>query len=225
MESTLVQLIRHFEEYQAGRRKDQDVESLTDFVVYLNEKLKTQSPIRPETFGFEGWQQLSRQTLSEMAVSYIGKMGRYVDNYGRKEMPATQVPSIDEFTYLIVLLQFDGLTKTELIQHNAHPITTGIEIIKRLQKKGFISQTGNMADKRSVRLTLTDQGRMAIFSTAEATKSIAQLATGILSDDELIHLTIMLRKLDEFHDRVHREGKQLGVKEVIQRFMPDPPVA
>jgi hypothetical protein len=44
------------------------------------------------------------------------------------------------------------------------------------------------------------------------------LATGILSDQELISLVNTLKKLDEFHDHVFREGKQLEVEELTDKI-------
>ncbi len=178
-----------------------------------------QPPSIATATAFESWKEFNRQTLAEMAVSYIGKMGRYVENYGRKALPTTQIPSIEEFTYLIVLLQFDGITKTELIQHNAHPITTGTEIIKRLIKKGFITQQDNPDDKRSVRVYLSEAGRGAIFSTTQATKAISTLATGILTDEELIFLSSTLKRLDLFHDKIHRESRQSELVEIIDKYL------
>lgn len=221
MESTLVQLIKHFEDYKVQLEGKADHESMTGFLLYLNTLMGQQPPVPSREAGFEGWQHFNRQTLAEMAVSYIGKMGRYVENYSRKELPQTQVPSIEEFTYLIVLLQFDGITKTELIQHNAHPITTGTEIIKRLIRKGFITQQDNPDDKRSVRVYLSDAGRMAIFSTTEATKAISTLATGILSDEELIFLSTTLKRLDIFHDKIQREARQMELVEIIDKYLPE----
>jgi DNA-binding MarR family transcriptional regulator len=219
MDSTLVQLIKQYEAYKVQKSGGTTEDSLADFMLYLTDQMNTNTSTTAD-FGIDSWQNFNRQTMAEMGVSYLGKMNRYVENYCRKTMPKTQVPSIDEFTYLILLLQFESLTKTELIHHNGHPITTGTEIIKRLLKKEFISQFDDATDKRSVRVKLTDAGRVALFSTASATKTISSLATGILSDQELISLVNTLRKLDEFHDRVFREGKQLEVEELAEKFLP-----
>ena len=219
MDSVLVQLIKQYEAYKVQPSTGLEDDSFADFVFYLNGQIG-KNQVNASDFGIDSWKNFNRQTLAEMGVSYLGKMNRYVENYCRKAMPKTQVPSIDEFTYLILLLQYESLTKTELIHHNGHPITTGTEIIKRLLKKGFISQFDNTEDKRSVRVQLTEAGKVAIFSTATATKGISSLATGILSDQELISLVNTLKKLDEFHDRVFREGKQLEVEELADKFLP-----
>lgn len=217
MESTLLQIIRHYEQFKEKLAPGNEQDTLMDFVAYL------QNSVAPEQYrfqeqGIDSWKDFNRQTLMEMTVAYLGKMGRYVDSYARKTMPTTSVSSLDEFTYLIVLLQQGSMTKTELIQRNTHPITTGTEIIKRLLQKDYIFQQSDPDDKRSQRIFLTEQGKMALFSSAETTQKMAKLAVGALSDQELMFLLGILKKLDHFHEQVQRENKHFNLQEVVERY-------
>ena len=218
MESVLVQLMKQYEAYRQDNNVGLQPESLTGFVLYLNRQMG-QTPTNNIDFGIESWKNFDRQTLAEMAASMIGKLNRYVDNYAKRSLPQTMVPSIDEFTYLIVLLGMDSMTKSELIMHNAHQITSGTEIIKRLVRKGYLHEFADEKDKRSVRVSLTDLGRTAIYSTSTVTKQISELATLKLSDDELMFLVNILKKLDLFHDQVFRTHRQSDVGEVLQSLV------
>jgi DNA-binding MarR family transcriptional regulator len=215
MESVLVQLMQQYEAYRQENSVGLHPESLTGFVLFLNRQMG-QTPSNNIDFGIESWKNFDRQTLAEMATSMIGKMNRYVDNYAKRSLPQTMVPSIDEFTYLIVLLGMDSMTKSELIMYNAHQITSGTEIIKRLVRKGYLHEFSNEKDKRSVRVSLTDLGRTAIYSTSTVTKQISELATLKLTDDELMFLVNILKKLDLFHDQLFRNHRQSEVGEVLQ---------
>ncbi len=215
MESVLVQLMQQYELYRQENEGSVQPESLTGFVLYLNRQLG-KAPVTEVNFGVESWKNFDRQTLAEMAASMIGKMNRYVDNYAKRSLPQTMVPSIDEFTYLIVLLGIDSMTKSELILYNAHQITSGTEIIKRLVRKGYLREFADEKDKRSVRVALTDLGRTAIYSTSTVTKQISELATLKLSDEELMFLVNILKKLDVFHDHLFRTQRQSDVGEVLQ---------
>lgn len=218
MESTLVQIIKQYEEYQQAIKDDLQKDSLTGFLLFMNKRLgKTGN--NGVDFGVSSWENFNRQTLTQMAGALIGKMGRYVDNYARKSMPKTQVASIEEFTYLIVMLQEQSMTKSELINHNAHQITTGTEIIKRLISKGYLEQTNDLKDKRSMRVSITDKGRAAVFSTASTTKSLSSIATGILNDEELLFLVNTLRKLDDFHKDIFQESKHLELEELVAKHV------
>lgn len=218
MESVLVQLMQQYEAYRQENNVGLQPESLTGFVLYLNRQMG-QTPTNNIDFGVESWKNFDRQTLAEMAASMIGKLNRYVDNYAKRSLPQTMVPSIDEFTYLIVLLGMDSMTKSELIMHNAHQITSGTEIIKRLVRKGYLHEFADEKDKRSVRVSLTDLGRTAIYSTSTVTKQISELATLKLSDDELMFLVNILKKLDLFHDQLFRTHRQSDVGEVLQSLV------
>lgn len=220
MESTLVQLIKQYEEYKQSITNDLQGDSLTGFLLFMNKRLGKTGDNGVD-FGISSWENFNRQTLTEMASAFIGKMGRYVDNYARKAMPKTQVASIEEFTYLIVMLQEQSMTKSELINHNAHQITTGTEIIKRLIGKGYLEQTDDLKDKRSVRVSITDKGRLAVYSTASTTKSLSTIATGILSDEELLFLVNTLRKLDDFHKEIFQESKHLELNELVEKHLKD----
>lgn len=218
MDSTLVQIIKQYEAYLESIDQDLQQDSLTGFLLFMNNRLG-QTGHNGIDFGIASWDNFNRQTLTEMAGSLIGKMGRYVDHYAKKSMPKTQLASIEEFTYLIVMLQEQSMTKSELINHNAHQITTGTEIIKRLISKGYLQQTNDLKDKRSVRVSITDLGRAAIYSTASTAKFLSVIATGILSDQELIFLVNILRKLDDFHKAIFQEAKQLELEELVQKYV------
>lgn len=219
MESTLVQIIQQYEHYKSQLDKEIQNESLSGFVQFINSQVGN-LPTNGVDFGRESWDNYDRQALSEIATAMIGKMGRYVDYYAKKSMPKTMLSSLEEFTYLIVLLSEKDLSKTELILQNGHQITTGTEIIKRLLNKGFITQESDAQDKRSMRVSLTELGKTALFSTASITKQIAKLAAIELSDDELIFLIGVLKKLDHFHDNIFRTSKNATLEEITEKYLP-----
>ena len=131
MDSTLVQLIKSYETYRSGFKNGVNEDTMTDFIIYLNSQLGQMNNTTVNQ-GTEAWTNFNRKTLEEIAGSTLGKLGRYVDHYSRKVMPQTDLGSIDEFTYLMQLMQEDHQTKTSLIHHNIHPITSGTEIISSL---------------------------------------------------------------------------------------------
>jgi DNA-binding MarR family transcriptional regulator len=218
MESTLVQIIKEYQEYQIVSNNSLEGDSLPGFILYLNTKLgKTDH--NGIDFGIESWKNFNRESLTEMAVALIGKMGRFVDNYAKKSMPKTLLSSIDEFTYLIVLLNEESITKSGLITINAHQITTGTEIIKRLISKGFIKEFADNNDKRSVRVSITEKGRLAIHSTEKTSKSLSKISIGNLKNEELLFLVNILRKLDNFHSNIFKDSKNTDIDDLIQKYL------
>jgi DNA-binding MarR family transcriptional regulator len=218
MDSTLVQIIKEYQEYQLQSANKLEGDSLAGFILFLNSKLG-KTNYNGIDFGLESWKNFNKETLTEMAVALMGKMGRFVDNYAKKSMPKTPVSSIDEFTYLIVLLQEKSMTKSGLITVNAHQITTGTEIIKRLVAKGYIEEFGDENDKRSVRVSITNKGRIAIQKTENTSKALSKIAIGDLTNDELLFLVNILRKLDTFHISVFKDSKNMEINELIEKYL------
>ncbi len=217
MESTLVQLIKSYEVYKVGLKGKTTDDTMTDFIMYLNGRLG-EMDINETKIGVEGWNNFNRKTLEEIAGSTLGKLGRYVDHYSRKVFPLTALGSIDEFTYLINLMQFESLTKTELIQNNIHPITSGTEVLKRLLKKEFISQVKDEKDKRSVRVKITEKGSSALYASFEKLGMITKIVSAKLMDSELIQLVHLLKKLDEFHLKIFKDSKHIEMEEIVKKY-------
>lgn len=214
MESTLIDLIRHFEKYRSEIQSNSEEDNLASFAIYLHGQLDLQR-LESKSFEKDQWKAFSRDTLIEMAAAYLGKMGRYVDQYARKNLPSTPIENLDEFTYLILLLQVESITKSEIIQRNVHPITTGTEILKRLLKKDYIAQFPDDVDRRKMRINLTEKGRVALFESADTTRRLALIASGILTNEELIAFVSTLKKLDLFHKKIHLKYKNLDLTAVM----------
>jgi DNA-binding MarR family transcriptional regulator len=220
MDSTLVQIIKVYEAFKANMPQHTEGDNLHQFAAYLNQQIHGESNYE-EPVDTENWKNFNRKSLLEMNTAYLGKMARYVDNYCRKNLSETPLSSIDEFTYLIVLMEYPEMSKSDLIQRNSHPITTGTDIIKRLLKKGYISEKTNPEDGRSRLVELTPVGRAAIFQSSNTMNQLAVIGVGVLSNQELIHLLGMLQKLDQFHDKVHQEHKSLDLTEIIEAHSAD----
>lgn len=216
MESILVKLVNEYESYRLAL-KDGEEESLQDFAVRLNTVIASKETQKRQ-IGYDAWTHLTRTSLEEIAGSSIGKMGRYIDFYAKKVIPKTDLGSVDEFTYLILLLQKDSLSKSELIQQNLHPITSGTEVIKRLLAKEFIEQFDDLLDKRSVRVRITQSGKAALMAAYKQLGMISKIATSALSNSDLIQLVSLLKKLDSFHEEIYKASKQSSMEDILAHY-------
>lgn len=214
MDSTLIQIVRYYERFKENSKDASEGDTVASFAAFLLGETMSEVD-HSETVTTENWKNFNRKTLLEMTTAYIGKMSRYVDNYCRKNLPQTALGSVEEFTYLIVLLEHHQLPKSELIKKNNHAITTGTDIIARLLKKDYVKQLPNSEDRRSVIVEITNQGRGAIFSSSDTLNQLSTIAAGVLSNQELLQLLGMLKKLDAFHERIHEEHKNLDLSEII----------
>jgi DNA-binding MarR family transcriptional regulator len=129
-------------------------------------------------------------------------MNRYAKQYTKKALKDSEIKTIDEFSYLSMLLTFGQLSKIELINRNMQEKTTGMETIKRLLKNKLMAQSDNPKDKRSQLLSLTEKGKVILFSVFDNMHIVSKIISGNLLDVEKIQLAYLLKKLDNYHNNI-----------------------
>lgn len=128
---------------------------------------------------------------------------RYAKGYIKKALKDSLIQNPEEFSYLIVLMTFDSLTKTELIVKNVMEKTSGAEVIRRLVNLGLIRQFADEADKRTMRVAVTDLGKAELTRIMPKMQQVSNLVVGDLTETEIMSLSYMLRKLDYFHNDIY----------------------
>ena len=195
----LIELINMLDDFEA-QQINQHSYTLHDFLGYMNTKT---SPIDFTTrkIGGDKEQHLdqSRKEANSDTAILITFMYRYAKYYIKKALSESRIQTADEFAYLITLMTFDSLTKTELINKQVMEKTSGIEVIKRLVKNGLVTEYSDPSDKRSIRVAITENGRQVILSVLPAMGKVSQIVLGNLSPTEISMLSFLLSKLDHFH--------------------------
>lgn len=154
-----------------------------------------------------------KETTIAILVTFIY---RYAKLYSKKILQDSPISTLDDFSYVIMLLTHESLSKTELIQKNVHEKTTGMEIIKRLIKQGLIRQFDDEVDKRSQRVAITEEGKRAIFSILHKLEDVSTIMTGNLTELEKNSLNTILKKLDHFHFDIFMNDKNKSLPEIIE---------
>lgn len=159
--------------------------------------------------------QLPVDTEIAVMVSYLY---RYARLYGKKALVGTPLATIDEFSYIVMLLEGPPPTKTELIERNIHEKTTGTEILRRLLNAGLIEQFDDPVDKRSKRLKMTDSGRVLMTELWTSMSDVATVVGGDLTLAEKEQLILLLRKLHHFHNAIFMTERDVPVTELVKRL-------
>lgn len=154
-----------------------------------------------------------KETTIAILVTFIY---RYAKLYAKKVLQDSCISTLDDFSYVIMLLTHESLSKTELIQKNVHEKTTGMEIIKRLIKQNLIYQFDDKVDKRSQRVAITEEGKQAIFSILHRLEDVSTIMTGNLTELEKNSLNAILKKLDHFHFDIFMNDRNKTLPEIIE---------
>jgi DNA-binding MarR family transcriptional regulator len=208
----LQELLTQFAAYEEQTPEQQL--SLTSFRNFLPKDAENLA-MRSEAGEHEAaLQEQGKNTETSIAI-LITHMYRYAKLYARRALQDNAIQSIDDFSYLVILITFESLSMKELIQKNVHEKTTGTGIIKRLIRAGLLRQFDDHKDKRSRRVSITEAGRSAVFSALESLGKVSKIVSGNLTEDEKKHISTLLIKLDHFHHEIYMDEKDINLDKII----------
>lgn len=96
-------------------------------------------------------------TYSKIA-KMIGRIAKLHSTYAIIVLKECGLNSLDEFLYISSIAKTEAPKKTKVIYENFNELSSGLLILDRLKKKGFVIEEGDEEDKRSKRLKLSKKG-------------------------------------------------------------------
>ena len=208
-------LINHFFSYDAEKAFPEEY-SMEDFMGYLNAKSGAQALKMRELSGERN--DLIKFDYRNSAVDIsvlIVLMYHYTKGYIKKALKDSCLQSPDEFSFLITLMTYDSLSKSELITKQVMEKTSGTEIIRRLIKRGLMAEFADESDKRSIRVSITKSGREEILNILPLMNNVAEIVVGNLSHEEINTLSYLLKKLDYFHNDIYLKKRGQTLSEIL----------
>jgi DNA-binding MarR family transcriptional regulator len=199
----LTTLINHFFSFDAERGEHEDY-SMDEFIGFLNSKSgPKEMEMRKVSGENTNWLGDEYRSASIDISILIVLMYHYAKGYIKKALRDSYLQTPDEFSFLITLMTYDNLTKSELITKQVMEKTSGSEVIRRLIKKGLIVENADKKDKRSVRVSITKTGREEILKILPLMGTVSEIVVGNLAAEEINTLSYLLKKLDYFHNDIY----------------------
>lgn len=202
----LKELIENLETFEAQFNSG----NLEDFRIWLNEQAyRKDSPKELfEKFNKEVYN-LENEICKQVIL--LSRFSRQMIRRGLEDFPAL---ANEEFTYIYRLMDYGTLSKMELIEKNGHEKQTGMEIIRRLVKNGYLHETEDPNDKRKIRISVSELGRQIFDNSVLPTTEIARVLSGKLETAEKMTLLEILKKLNDFHFVVYHKYRQADITEI-----------
>lgn len=214
----LLQLVAEFDEEAV-----QDEVHLPGFIHWILQREKRQ---QDELFANYTQESLQKGKPSEEAMTpdilltiLVTYLFRYAKHYSKKALDQSPLSTLDDFTFLLTLNTQGSMTKSELIHQHLLEITSGVEILKRLERQGYIFTSANPNDRRSKHVSITDEGRTLIREMMDSMKQVSAIVAGNLSTTEMRQLLPLLMKLDSFHGEIHKQDKKSDLGEITQKYL------
>jgi len=194
----LIDILKEFKNFEESSSY-KSTAKVEDFQNFLNERAYSNENPTNLTEKYD----LKVYDLENEIAKQVIMLGRYSKHLIKKALEKNTDLVNDDFTYLFRLMDYDSLTKTQLIEKNAHEKQSGIEIIKRLVKNGLISEKPDAEDKRSVRVSVTEKGKNVFFETMKDITVVSKIMSGKLAEKEKTNLLAYLKKVNTFHHTVY----------------------
>lgn len=213
----LTTLINQFFSFDAEKGIREEY-SMDEFIGYLNSKSGSQDLVMREISGEnKGWfKNEFRNTSSDISILIV-LMNRYAKLYIKKVLRDSLLQTPDEFSFLITLMTYESLTKSELIAKQVMEKTSGSEVIRRLINKEMIAETADKNDKRSIRVAITSSGRDEILRILPQMSKVTKIVVGNLNAEEINTLSYLLKKLDHFHNDIYLNKKDQSLSDILSR--------
>lgn len=185
------EIVQWLEEYQKeGHEKELSLES---FILWMNSRLFSENNAETSQH---------HPGMLDMELSFLLVMqSRHYKTYAKKVLGESELTSPDGFSFLYHLNLVDSYRKMELIKmHHLEP-PSGIEVLKRLIKKGFVGEFDDADDKRAKRIYITEKGKTELQRIMPKMSEVFRLMTAGMSLNEKLHVLAFLRQMNDFHTR------------------------
>ncbi len=206
----IIEILTELDEFQKIHPNSHN--SLEDFRVHLNQRAYQKENPRNLTDKFD----LDVYDLENEIAKQVIMLGRYSKQLIRKSLENHPSLVNEDFTYLFRMMDYESLTKMQLIEKNAHEKQTGIEIIKRLVKNGLFAESPDENDKRSTRISVTEKGRQVFMESMQDITKVSKIMCGRLNQKEKENLLSSLKKLNTFHHTVYSNFKNEDTDEILK---------
>jgi len=178
-----VELVNHWADFE----KKHPNGSIEDFCRY--HLAHNENTTRQEGVLVGGVVPLVREGL---LLKIIGRISKLNMSYANIALEGTGLKQIEEFGILQTIKQAQSPKKTEVIYANLFELSSGTDMLARLQKRGLIKESADKEDKRSKRLELTAKGEKVIkISVAQIEKNATMLLHTLAEEDQELCIQLL----------------------------------
>ena len=184
--------------------------TVEDFCLYYSSKVKQQK-LTDELF--RGIAPPDPDTIFSKLINRVSAMHTTYTKMAVKELEGVEV---EWFWFLNAIYHRGETTKIEIINYNFFEQSTGIDILNRLKKKGFIAERNNPEDKRAKLIKLTQAGESMLLKLYELVYKPTFFMFGEIPDDDKNLIVKLLANTEIKHGRILADNRTKNLDELIE---------
>lgn len=208
----LKDILPYLEAYEKQASRSSDIRDFAHWILARDEFASSPEQVMQQPFK-EG---AAQGDMPGQICQLLYLMTKYIKFYLRKHLPSLSGP--DDFGFLAALAFGGSMRKNTLVEYNTMELSSGMEVIRRLERKGFILSKPDPEDLRAKLVELSEKGRGYFFSLLAPMQEIGQFALANTPRDEQARLLQTLLRLQDFHQPIFREAKKESFLQIQERL-------
>lgn len=136
-----------------------------------------------------------------LMLKIIGRIHKLNAYFANAALKGTALQQIEEFGLLLTIRQMGRPTKTDVILANLFEVSSGMDMLRRLQQRGLVRDEVDDTDKRAKRIILTPEGERALEEGLERVGRNAQMMTHGMSPEDKQLCIQLLEELEVVRSR------------------------
>jgi DNA-binding MarR family transcriptional regulator len=151
----------------------------------------------------------------QMLIKLMGRVVSMFVVFAEHGMRDTGVEQMEEFTYLNAIQNMRMPKKTEVINDNFMELSSGLLMIDRLKKRGWVLEHNDKTDKRSKRLELSPPGIEVLFNCYMALEKLCAIFFKDMPAEDVNLCVQLLTPVEINNARNWQKNKADGFKTLL----------
>ncbi|MEO6305354.1 MAG: winged helix DNA-binding protein [Bacteroidia bacterium] len=158
-------------------------------------------------------------TIDFKLMRLVNRIVKLHSIYAIKATDGTGINTSEEFSLLNSIDCLNEPRKTEAIYNALFELSTGIDMLNRLKKIGYITEYDDTEDKRSKRIKITAKGYKALATCRKRMGQLAEIEFFDLSEDEKKICIQLLSSVDAKFSALWQSHRGVGFDEVYDSIV------
>jgi len=178
-----VELVNYWSDFEIKHPKGSIADFCRYFLAHQNKEQQTEGILVGGVVPFH---------KAGLLLKIIGRIGKLNMTYANIALEGTGLYQIEEYGILQTINKEKSPRKTEVIYANLFELSSGTDMLNRMQKRGLIKEYADKEDKRSKRIELTEKGQKAIkLSNERIKKNATMLLSGLEEKDQELCIQLL----------------------------------
>jgi DNA-binding MarR family transcriptional regulator len=144
----------------------------------------------------------------------IDRIARIHMIYIQIAMKGMKIRHFEEFSLLSAIANLKAPRKTEVIYHTINELSTGLNLLAGMRKRGYLDERDDPEDKRSIRLSLTPKGKKILDGCYKRFAKIPELLFKDMKEEDILLCIQLLKNVDLRFSRVWQNDKGRTLEEI-----------